>query len=56
MVVDSNFKLQSVISLCHVKQLSFLELRLFERVHVPDFFHEPTIRELRLAPDPSTDQ
>ncbi|KAI3938617.1 hypothetical protein MKW98_016122, partial [Papaver atlanticum] len=58
MVVDSDVKLHSVISLCYVHRLTFLELRLFECVplRVPDFFREPTMRELRLTSDPSTDQ
>ncbi|KAI3919123.1 hypothetical protein MKW98_016676 [Papaver atlanticum] len=56
MVVDSDFKLRSMISLCYVKQLSFLELRLIKRVHGPDSVREPTMRELLLAPDPITNQ
>ncbi|RZC82087.1 hypothetical protein C5167_044661 [Papaver somniferum] len=39
-------------------ELSFLELRLFERVplRAPDFIREPTMSEFRLAPDTSRDQ
>ncbi|KAI3876898.1 hypothetical protein MKW92_030093 [Papaver armeniacum] len=57
-VVDSDVKLRSFLSLCIVKELSFLELRLFERVplRAPDFVREPTMSEFRLAPDPSRDQ
>ncbi|KAI3842788.1 hypothetical protein MKW92_029254 [Papaver armeniacum] len=57
-VVDSDVKLRSFLSLCIVKELSFVELRLFERVplRAPDFVREPTMSEFRLAPDPSRDQ
>ncbi|RZC47845.1 hypothetical protein C5167_040795 [Papaver somniferum] len=57
-VVDSDVKLCSFLSLCIVNQLSFLELRLFERVplRAPDFVREPTTSEFSLAPDPSRDQ
>ncbi|KAI3954900.1 hypothetical protein MKW92_029064, partial [Papaver armeniacum] len=56
-VVDSDVKLRPFLSLCIVKELSFLELRLFERVplRAPDFVREPTMSEFRLAPDPSRD-
>ncbi|KAI3841924.1 hypothetical protein MKW92_046371, partial [Papaver armeniacum] len=56
-VVDSDVKLRYFLSLCIVKELSFLELRLFERVplRAPDFVSEPTMSEFRLAPDPSRD-
>ncbi|KAI3877170.1 hypothetical protein MKW92_051125, partial [Papaver armeniacum] len=57
-VVDTDVKLRSFLSLCIVKELSFLELRLFERfpLRAPDFVREPTMSEFRLAPDPSRDQ
>ncbi|KAI3966187.1 hypothetical protein MKW92_040176 [Papaver armeniacum] len=50
-VVDSDVKLRSFLSLCIFKELSFLELSLFERVplHAPDFVREPTMSEFRLA-------
>ncbi|KAI3933526.1 hypothetical protein MKW92_033686, partial [Papaver armeniacum] len=58
MVVDSDAKLQSVISMCHVFQLSFLELRLLERVplRVPDYVREPTMSELPSVSCPGTSQ
>ncbi|RZC83673.1 hypothetical protein C5167_046459 [Papaver somniferum] len=57
-VVDSDVKLCSLLSLCIVNQLSFLEIRLFERVplRAPDFVREPTTSEFSLAPDPSRAQ
>ncbi|KAI3875522.1 hypothetical protein MKW92_026803, partial [Papaver armeniacum] len=57
-VVDSDVKLRSFLSLCIVKELSFLDLRLFERVPLcaPDFVCEPTLSEFCLVPDPSRDQ
>lgn len=57
-VVDSDVKLRSFLSLCIVKELSFLELHLFERVSLraPDFIREPTMNEFCLAPDPIRDQ
>ncbi|RZC85734.1 hypothetical protein C5167_026400 [Papaver somniferum] len=57
-VVDSDVKLGSFLSLCIVKELSFLEIHLFERVPLrdPDFVREPTMSEFCLVPDPSRDQ